>query len=352
MKRGIYVEELRKIVAPLLEWFSQNKRDLPWRETTDSYKIWISEIMLQQTRVEAVKEYYKRFLKTLPTIKDLANVEEDKLLKLWEGLGYYSRARNLKKCAEVVLKGGNTDLPRNYDELLALPGIGPYAAGSIGSIAYGLKTPAIDGNVLRVMTRLHEDERNILNVKVRMDYYSKIEKIMPENTRDFTESLMELGALVCLPNGAPLCPKCPLQHFCEAFNNETILKYPVKDKPKARKIEEKTILILEYEKEFAILKRNDKGLLASLYEFPNIDKEKSEVEIKEMFENIGAEFICLGTSKHVFSHIEWHMIGYYIKLKEKPNIEYTWVNKEEMKSTYSIPNAFSKYRDIVLNGKI
>lgn len=338
--------ELKEIVNPLLKWYGKEKRDLPWRHTSDSYKIWISEIMLQQTRVEAVKEYYTRFLKALPTIEKLANVEEDKLLKLWEGLGYYSRARNLQKCAKKVIENGKTELPESYEELKKLPGIGPYTAASIGSIAYHQKTPAIDGNVLRVMTRIHEDKRNILDKKVRDDYFVRLSKIMPGNTRDFTESLMELGALVCLSNGLPLCEKCPLSFCCQSYKSNSMLEYPVKKKNNERKIEEKTILIFEYQDKIAIQKRPDTGLLASLYEFISIEGKLNEKELENYLKKEQITFekiIPLKEKKHIFSHLEWHMIGYHIICKKKPNKKLLWVSKNDLKENYSLPTALSYY---------
>lgn len=343
---------LQEITKPLVNWFQKEKRDLPWRHTSDSYKIWISEIMLQQTRVEAVKGYYERFLQALPTLEDLAKVKEDELLKLWEGLGYYSRAKNLKKCAELLIQNNLKELPHDYIELMKLPGIGPYAAGSIGSIAYQLKTPAIDGNVLRVMTRLHEDDRDILNSKVRKDYFEKLQKIMPDNTRDFTESLMELGALICLPNGVPLCEKCPISFYCQSYKNQTIHKYPVKKKEVKRKIEEKTILILEYNGLYAIQKRPSKGLLASMYEFLNISSNLQESEVKKWLEDkkiTDYQIEDFGSAKHIFSHIEWHMKGYRIKCLSKNNLDLIWASKEELEKKYSIPNAYIKYLNKILS---
>lgn len=340
----IMKNELKNIVNPLLEWFQKEKRDLPWRHTDDSYKIWISEIMLQQTRVEAVIAYYQRFLKTIPDLKSLANIEEDQLLKLWEGLGYYSRAKNLKKCAEILISNNEIELPRDYEKLKKLPGIGPYAAASIGSIAYNLKTPAIDGNVLRVMTRLHEDDRDIMNQKVRKDYFNKLTEIMPENTRNFTESLMELGALVCLPNGFPKCEKCPLNFLCLSYQHGTMMNYPKKKKEKERKIEEKTILILEYNNKIAIQKRPNKGLLASLYEFYNIEGKYKAKDLPKKLEELDIlKILFLGEAKHIFSHIEWHMVGYHILCKTLPKKEFIWVTKEKLKEQYSFPTAFSKY---------
>ena len=343
MKKEI---ELQKMVVPLIEWFQKEKRDLPWRKTNDSYKIWISEIMLQQTRVETVKEYYKHFLSELPTLHDLAKVKDDKLLKLWEGLGYYSRAKNLKKCAIEIAEKGLQELPRDYEELKKLPGIGPYAAGSIGSIAYNLKTPAIDGNVLRVMTRLLEDERDIMKSSIRKEYFQILQQIMPENTRDFTESLMELGALICLPNGIPKCQECPISFLCQSYSHQSMLNYPNKKKELQRKIEQKTIIILEYNQKFALQKRPEQGLLASLYEFYNVSGKLTKKELKEQLKKDKieyAEVIALNESKHIFSHLEWEMIGYFVHCKKRPKKQFVWASKEEIKNKYSLPNAYSKY---------
>lgn len=339
-------QNLNKMTEPLLKWFDNNKRNLPWRETNDPYKIWISEIMLQQTRVEAVKEYYLRFIKEIPTIQDLANIEEDKLLKLWEGLGYYSRARNLHKCAKQLIANHQYELPRDYVELKALPGIGPYAAASIGSIAYNLKTPAIDGNVLRVMTRILEDDRDILNQKVRKDYFEKLKQIMPNDTRNFTEGLMELGALICLPNGEPKCDICPMNFLCQSYKNQTMMEYPKKKKEINRKMEEKTILILEYNNKIAIQKRPEKGLLASLYEFYSLNEPHSVESLKKELEKLEITYekiIPLGKSKHIFSHIEWKMTGFYILCKKEIKKNFIWVTKEELQNHYSVPKAYSYY---------
>ena len=335
---------LEEIVSPLLEWFQKEKRDLPWRHTKDSYKIWISEIMLQQTRVEAVKEYYQKFIKELPTIKDLAEVDENKLLKLWEGLGYYSRARNLKKCAQTIIEAKKTSLPSDYEELMELPGIGPYAAGSISSIAYGKKNPAIDGNVLRVMTRIFEDDRDIMNAKVRKDYFEKLQEVMPDNTRDFTESLMELGALVCLPNGLPLCEVCPLSFLCQSYKHQTMLDYPTKKKESKRKIEEKTIIILEHNGQYAIQKRPSKGLLASMYEFINLEGFFSEKELIKWLKEqkiVYEQIEDLGNAKHIFSHLEWHMKGFLIICKKNENMNFIWANKKEFIVKCKIINFFT-----------
>lgn len=340
------MSNLKLIVNPLLKWYNKEKRDLPWRKTSDAYKIWISEIMLQQTRVEAVKEYYKHFLESLPTIQDLAKVEEDKLLKLWQGLGYYNRARNLKKCAEVLVNEFDSKFPEDYEQLKKLPGIGPYAAASIGSIALNLQTPAIDGNVLRVMTRIYEDDRDISSAKVRKDYFEKLKVIMPEETRNFTESLMELGALICLPNGNPLCESCPIAFLCNGYHHQTMMNYPKKKKEIKRNVELKTIMILKYKNKYALQKRNNKGLLASLYEFYNIENNLNLEELQSNLKMEGIEYseiIELGTEKHIFSHLEWHMYGYMINCLNKPSKDFLWVAKKEIEEKYSLPNAYIKF---------
>ena len=260
-----------EIVEPLLKWFYQHARVLPWREEATPYRVWVSEIMLQQTRVEAVKPYFERFIKRLPTIQDLAIVEEDELLKLWEGLGYYNRARNLQKAAQIVVECYQGSLPNEYSELMRLPGIGSYTAGAISSIAYQKVEPAVDGNVLRVIARVTANLSNILDLKVKSMLEKNIREIIPSTCPgDFNQALMELGATVCLPNGAPKCEECPWYHLCEARKQEKISDIPYKEQKKKRVIEEKTVLILQDDNKVAIQKRPNKGLLAGLYDFPNV----------------------------------------------------------------------------------
>ena len=331
-------------IKELIKWYTENKRDLPWRRTTDAYKIWISEVMLQQTRVETVINYYTTFIKELPTIKDLAQVSEDKLLKLWEGLGYYSRAKNLKKCAEQVIQLGLTNLPQEEDVLKNLPGIGPYTAGAILSIAYQKQVPAIDGNVMRVLARVYEENRSILENKVRKSYEETLQKLMPENyTREFTEGFIELGARVCLPKGNPLCEQCPLQKCCQAYIHSKVLDYPVKKVKTKRKIEEKTVLIFAYHKTYAITKRKE-SLLNGLYGFPSFPYKMSLEEITEKLikeQNINCTIVPLEETKHIFSHIEWHMTNYLINLQDPP-VKDNFYSKEEILSKYSLPTAFRK----------
>lgn len=338
------------ITEKLLEWYEKNKRDLPWRKTNDSYYIWISEIMLQQTRVEAVKVYYERFIKKLPTLKDLAIVSEDELLKLWEGLGYYSRVRNMQKTAKFLVEKGMETLPSTKEELLALPGIGDYTAGAILSIAYGIPSIAIDGNVYRVLGRYYAIYESINKKSTYTIYSQYLEKILPkEKAGDFTQSFMDLGSQICLPK-SPKCEVCPLSDRCMAQKLNKTQDFPVNMKKKGRKVEERVVLILVWQDKIAIQKRKEDGLLASLYEFPNFLATPSVIDVENSLleQNIAFDFIeDIGPCKHVFSHLEWYMQGFKIELRV-PLEEYLWVTKEELMYKYSIPSAFSYYYEYIM----
>lgn len=343
----------------LLHWYDYNRRILPWRENPRPYYVWVSEIMLQQTRVEAVKSYFERFITELPTIADLAAVDDEKLMKLWEGLGYYSRARNLKKAAIVVMEQYDGELPADYDKLLKLPGIGSYTAGAIASIAFSIPVPAVDGNVLRVMKRIAGSFDDITKDKVKKELESDLrEVITKERPGDYNQSLMELGATVCIPNGKPLCEQCPVMHLCKAFKQGIQMQLPVKPPKKARKLEDKTVFVMEYQGNYAIHKRDEKGLLAGLWEFPNIDEKMSFEKVENYLQEHGIkveEITKLTKAKHIFSHIEWHMLGYYLKLKdikELPMKDLVWVNEDEIKSIYSLPTAFDAYRKCIGNQQL
>lgn len=263
-------KELKQIVEPIVKWYQEQEKTLPWKQDKEPYHIWVSEIMLQQTRIEAVKKYYRRFMKELPTIHDLANVPEEKLLKLWEGLGYYSRAKNLKKAAIQIEQEYNGKLPTSYTELLKLSGIGEYTAGAIASISFKEKVPAVDGNVLRVISRVLASKEDVLLPETKRKITKKLLEIMPDEPGDFNEGLMELGEKICLPNTVPLCEKCPIQEFCMANKENLTNEIPVRVKKQKRKIENKTVFILKYKNEIAIRKREKTGILANLYEFPNV----------------------------------------------------------------------------------
>ena len=341
--------KLDQIVRPLLEWFPGHARALPWREEITPYRVWVSEIMLQQTRVEAVKPYYERFLKELPTIRDLAECGEERLLKLWEGLGYYNRVRNMQAAAQTVMAEYGGELPADYEKLLTLKGIGHYTAGAIASIAYNIPVPAVDGNVLRVIMRVTADASDIMKQSVKTEVERKLAKIIPEHAAGiFNQALMELGATVCVPNGDPLCGQCPWQEFCAARREESWRTIPVKSRAKARRTEERTILIIRDGDKIVLRERPKKGLLAGLYEFPNIPGRLSQTEalraVREW--NLHPLHISrLEDAKHIFSHVEWHMTGYMIRVDSltRENAGLLFVETAEAEEKYPIPSAFAAY---------
>jgi A/G-specific adenine glycosylase len=304
--------------------------------------------MLQQTRIEAVIPYYARFLEALPDIAALANAGEDRLMKLWEGLGYYSRARNLQKAAKRVLENFGGELPRDAKTLRTLPGIGDYTAGAIASIAYGEPEPAVDGNVLRVMTRVLARPDDIMLPRTRAEIAALLKEQYPrgERTGLLTEGIMELGETVCLPNAAPKCDCCPLKEICRACLRGETDKYPVKSPKKERRIEQRTVLLLRCGDRYAVRKREGKGLLAGLWEFPNLDGALDEAEALEAARALGGETLGIepcGEAKHVFTHVEWHMRGYRIALEtELPGL--LWKTPEEIKRDCPIPTALKYYQ--------
>lgn len=343
--------DLQKIVKPLLSWYDAHARILPWREEPTAYRVWVSEIMLQQTRVEAVKPYYERFMKALPNVKVLADADEETLLKPWEGLGYYNRVRNLNKAAIQVEEKYHGNIPNTYEELCSLPGIGSYTAGAIASIAYGRSVPAVDGNVLRVISRIRLDERDILQASVKKSVEQDLSAVMPhDRPGDFNQALMELGATVCIPNGEPKCEECPWNSFCIAKQKGCMTDYPKKAPKKARTIEYKTILVLQDEQKTALRKRPSKGLLAGMYEFPWIEGIQDEDSVLAYLKEIGLQAIHikrLEDSKHIFSHKEWHMTGYAIRVDELARSEdksgLLFVEREETQNKYAIPAAYAAY---------
>ena len=346
---------LQILIEPLLHWFAGHARVLPWREEPTPYRVWVSEIMLQQTRVEAVKPYYERFLKELPDIESLAGVEEEKLLKLWEGLGYYNRARNLKKAAMQIVIDYDGVMPGTYEELVKLPGIGSYTAGAISSIAFGNPVPAVDGNVLRILARLRVDDRDILDAKVKKAVEEELAAVMPvDRPGDFNQALMELGAMVCIPNGMAKCEECPWKEMCLARKEGRVLEFPKKARKKPRSIEEKTILVLQDAEKVALHKRPAKGLLAGMYEFPWLEGHRSEEQVLEYLEEMGMKAIRirkLEPAKHIFSHKEWHMTGYAVRVDELAGLgmdkkePFLFIDPAETKDKYPIPSAFATYAD-------
>lgn len=342
------------ISKPLLKWYDKNKRILPWREQITPYRVWVSEIMLQQTRVEAVKPYYQRFMEALPDIPALAEAEEELLLKLWEGLGYYNRVRNLQKAAIQVMEDYGGRMPNTAKELQKLKGIGSYTAGAIASIACGEAVPAVDGNVLRVVSRLRMDSRLINDAKVRASVEQDLQKVMPEDRPgDFNQAMMEIGAVVCVPGGAPHCSQCPLSEFCMAHEAGRELEFPRKEAKKQRVIEKKTVLIIRDENRAALVKRPAKGLLAGMYEFPSMEGFCTPEEVGRYLAENGLKALRitpLKEAKHIFTHREWHMKGYMVRVDElepKGTADNGWlyIEPEETKEKYPIPSAFAAYTD-------
>ena len=341
----------REAVEALVEWYRQFHRDLPWRRTKDPYCIWISEIMLQQTRVEAVKPYYARFLEAFPTVEALAAAEEQKLMKLWEGLGYYSRARNLQKAARVVVEQYGGVMPKTYEELLKLPGIGEYTAGAIASIAYGSRVPAVDGNVLRVLARVSASDADITLPETKKEFRESLLHIVPHEAGDFTQSLIELGATVCAPNREPMCEVCPLRENCMAYRDGKTNDIPVRSPKKPRRIEEKTVFLIRDGDRTALCKRPAKGLLSGLYELPNVEGHLREEEALAYLRGIGFEPLRIQkieNAKHIFTHIEWHMVAYDVRIT--PEFDglhgrsgMLLVPNGELHKSYAIPSAFGAY---------
>lgn len=343
-------ENLKLMAEQLVKWYREQKRDLPWRVDVTAYKVWVSEIMLQQTRVEAVKPYYARFLEVFPTIADLANAKEDVLLKMWEGLGYYNRVRNMQKAAQQVMIEYGGEFPGTYEEIRSLTGIGNYTAGAISSFAFGIPKPAVDGNVLRVISRLTASYEDIMKASTRERVEEELEELIPAGAAsDFNQGLIELGAIVCVPNGAPKCEECPLAHLCRAHEKGIELELPVKSKAKERRIEKKTVFVFQDGDHVAIKKRPAKGLLAWLYELPNVEGHLTEDEALAYCKQIGLSPLRiqkLEDGKHIFSHVEWQMIGYRIRVDELEKScreKMLFIHPEEIQAEYPIPAAFETY---------
>lgn len=379
--------------SKLLEWYHKNKRSMPWRDDPTPYHVWISEIMLQQTRVDAVRSYYLRFIKRLPDIQSLADVDDDELHKLWEGLGYYNRAKNLKKTAQLLVREYNGELPSTFEELLKLHGIGPYTAGAIASIAFKQPVPAVDGNVMRVISRLTGDDRDIMQQSTRKAMEEVVRNLIPtDEVHHFNQALMELGALVCIPNGSPKCTDCPVNNICYAYKTGAQNTLPVKKEKKKRLIQHRSILVFVNEKnEFLIQKREETGLLSGLWEFVSVEGEVCTRDLEFLLNRKGLSFSSITKiedAKHIFSHIEWRMHGYLIQTSYTKPVtssadvvypckidlsaeglvireseesllsdlsfrqEQVWCNFDTMKKTYGIPTAFKAYLTSIEKGLI
>lgn len=343
-------------VPLLLDWYRQNRRDLPWREDRDPYRVLVSEIMLQQTRAETVKPYFHRFLAVLPTVADLAEADEPTLLKLWEGLGYYSRVRNLQKAAQTVMEQHGGVIPADFDALLKLPGVGRYTAGAVASIAFDIPVPAVDGNVLRVLARLTGDDTDILSPAAKKNAEAALSPCVPSpGAGDFTQSLIEMGALVCVP-GEPKCGACPLHLLCAARREGKESVLPVRLAKTKRRTEERTVLILRWRDDgktewIALRKRPPEGLLGGLYEFPCLEGHVTEGEVADRLTRAGlsvGRIRRLPAAKHLFSHMEWRMIGYDVELTATPAAVEDWffVPVSRLDERYAIPSAYGAYRVI------
>lgn len=335
----------QKLPDALLPWYKQNARRLPWRQDTEPYHIWLSEIMLQQTRVEAVRAYYLRFLEQLPDIHALAAAPASRLLKLWEGLGYYNRARNLQKAARVIETQYGGRFPGRYEEIRALPGIGPYTAGAIASICFGLPCPAVDGNVMRIITRMTENDAPIDRMQTKTEIAAQLEKVYPKNDcGQFTQALMELGATVCTPK-SPKCTACPASSFCRAYKNGTVMQYPVKQPKKEKRLEERTVFLLQCGDRYALTKRTESGLLAGLWQLPNM---LGKMDVKQALDTAGGfgaqpVELCKQMNRvHIFTHIKWQMTCYHILCAER-SPDFVWATAQEIETTYALPTAFRMF---------
>lgn len=346
---------MKNIAPPLLAWFETHRRALPFRSDPTPYHVWLSEIMLQQTRVAAALPFYQRFVSELPDIQALAACDEERLHKLWEGLGYYSRVRNLQKAARIVCQQYGGQLPASYDELLSLPGIGAYTAGAIASIGFGIPVPAVDGNVLRVFSRLYNDPSVITEPAVKAAFTARVMADQPpQRAGDYNQALMELGALVCVPNGLPLCGECPLADLCEAKAAGTAPSLPRKASPKPRRIEAVTLALVESGEGFLLQKRPARGLLAGLWQPVLWQGERfTSAETAAVLEHMG---LVLGTeppqplppAKHIFTHIEWQMTGYRFSVEPQRAPEgCVWVSRNQLVAEYTLPGAFKAYKPLM-----
>ena len=338
-------EELAAIVGPLLRWYDENKRTLPWRGTRDPYRILVSEIMLQQTRVAAVIPYYLRWMEELPTVEALAEVDGERLMKLWQGLGYYSRARNLRRAAERIVQDFGGRFPEAYEDILRLPGVGEYTAGAVASIAFGERTPAVDGNVLRLAARITGDDGDVLDPRVRRRFRERMAEIVPaDRPGEFNQALMDLGAMACLPNGSPDCGGCPLSALCEARRLGRQETLPVRRRKTARRTEELTVYLLIRDGRVALRRRAEEGLLAGLWEFPHVPGNLDDEAANEPLRAWGLtalEWRKRLTARHIFTHVEWHMIGYLLRAAGE-GTGLTWADRAELEAL-AVPSAFGKF---------
>lgn len=337
-------QQILSLALPrIAQWDASVRRDLPWRRSPTPYNVWISEIMLQQTRIEAVIPYYERFLAALPDVAALAAVDDDRLMKLWEGLGYYSRARNLKKAAILLTERCGGALPSSVEELKALPGVGDYTAGAIASLAFHESEPAVDGNVLRVVSRLLASGEDVLDARVRKVVTQLLRESYPrgEQAALVTEGLMELGETLCVPSGETQCARCPVSALCRAHAEGCPERYPVRSAARERRIEERCVLLLHCGESWAIRRRPSRGLLAGLWEFPSLEGKRTPDELRALYPEALSIEPC-GEARHLFTHVEWRMSGFLITLPRASD-GFTWATAEAIRASYSVPTALKAY---------
>jgi len=332
----------------LLGWYGENARDLPWRGGRDPYAIWVSEIMLQQTQVETVKPYYARFMAALPTVFALAEAPEDRVLKLWEGLGYYSRARNLHRCAKAVVAEHGGVFPDSWQAMRALPGIGDYTAGAVLSIAFGRRTPAVDGNVLRVAARVLEIEADMAAPAIKKAINAALAAIYPPEgpgCGDLTQSLMELGATRCMPGETPRCGACPIAGLCRAHAHGTAGRLPIKTPKRAKREDSLTVLVLHSGGRIAMRRRPPEGLLASLWELPHVPGHLEREEVPRLLEDLGITALSVGegySRTHIFTHVRWDMCCYAVRCAAPTGDGLIWADSQQLEHEYALPAAFRK----------
>ncbi|HSP46673.1 MAG TPA: A/G-specific adenine glycosylase [Clostridiaceae bacterium] len=339
-------KEIMDFQRRLVAWFHADKRDMPWRSDPSPYRVWVSEVMLQQTRVDTVIPYFNRFIERLPTVEDLAEVEEGELMKLWEGLGYYSRVRNMQTTAREIVDDHGGEFPRTALELRKFKGIGAYTAGAVASIAFDDKAAAVDGNVFRVMARLTANHGDLRDLKVQKELTREVERVLPdESVGDFNQALIELGALVCISKGSPKCPVCPVISYCEAnrLGIQDILPY--KSKAKEKTVEEKTVFLIQCGDRFAIRQRPKERLLGGLFELPNVPGFLTPEEAAEVLTEweLGILSVTMmKPAKVLFTHIQWNLRGLHIVV-EKEAGDLVWATREEALKSYAFASAFSFY---------
>lgn len=338
-------DRLEEIGAKILAWYKANRRDLPWRKTKDPYKIWISEIMLQQTRVDTVMGYYHRFLERFPDIAALARAEEDEVLTVWQGLGYYSRARNLHRAAGLMVSQYGGRFPDTYEEVRKLPGVGDYTAAAVLSIAFERPHAAVDGNVLRVVSRLEELEEDITRAVTKRKVSAIVTRMIPkQDAGDFTQAMMEHGALVCIPV-QPLCAECPVQCFCAAYASGRQNELPVKKKAGTVKEFHMQVAVVREQGRILLEHRREETLLAGMWGLPLVEAgSRSSEEL--FYEKYGLKLSHrrnLGSATHVFTHQIWKMEAVFYKLQEESSFSPVLYWAEESKlENYAIPTAFKR----------